>query len=209
MRLKPVQSPRVEPGCLLPENFTGEWVNTANIDADVTINSTHITEVWHPDVARWRKAVYICMEQRDSRYMMARLTIDGCQVDYQCFDFVPRHHNVIRFRKGVAMIKNDFHTVCSWVQFKNDIEWKYDLMLSMSNAPSFLLFKEQCYHPMRLIFRKGPGSHPLPCGGRVQLFSARRLPLPHSYPGWNHQRPPSRRVGEDGAILLQTGTDNC
>ncbi len=52
------------------------------------------------------------------------------QVDYQCFDFLPRHHNVIRFRKGVAMIMNDFHTVCSWVQFKNDVEWKYDLMLS-------------------------------------------------------------------------------
>lgn len=132
MRLKPVQSPRVEPGCLLPENFTGEWINTANIDANVAINSTHIVEIWHPDVARWRKAVYICMEQRDSRYMMARLTIDGCQVDYQCFDFLPRHHNIIRFRKGVAMIINDFHTVCSWVQFKNDARWKYDLMLSMT-----------------------------------------------------------------------------
>ena len=52
------------------------------------------------------------------------------QVDYQCFDFVPRHHNVIRFRKGVAMIMDDFQTVCSWVQFKNDAAWKYDLMLS-------------------------------------------------------------------------------
>ena len=26
---------------------------------------------------RWRKAIYICKEARDSRYMMARLTIDG------------------------------------------------------------------------------------------------------------------------------------
>ena len=52
------------------------------------------------------------------------------QVDYQCFDFLPRHHNIIRYRKGVAMITNDFHTVCSWVQFKNDVAWKYDLMLS-------------------------------------------------------------------------------
>ena len=25
---------------------------------------------------------------------------------------------------------NDFQTVCSYVQFKNDVEWKYDLMLS-------------------------------------------------------------------------------
>ena len=80
MRLKPVRSKTVEPGCHLPENYTGAWINTANIDADVTINSTHIVETWHPDVSRWRKAVYICMEQRDSRYMMARLTIDGWYV---------------------------------------------------------------------------------------------------------------------------------
>ena len=130
MRLDPVRSRSVVPGCLLPENFTGEWINTANIDANVVINSTHMVETWHPDVSRWRKAVYVCMEQRDTRYMMARLTIDGCQVDYQCFDFVPRHHNIIRFRQGQAMIKNDFHTVCSWVQFKNDVQWKYNLMLS-------------------------------------------------------------------------------
>jgi hypothetical protein len=51
------------------------------------------------------------------------------QKDYICFDFVPRHQNVIRFRKGLAMIKDDFSTVCSWVQFPNKDEWKYDLML--------------------------------------------------------------------------------
>jgi hypothetical protein len=52
MQLTPVRQVTVEPGCLLPENFTGEWVNTANIDADVVINSTHIVETWHPDVGR-------------------------------------------------------------------------------------------------------------------------------------------------------------
>ena len=77
MQLTPVRQVTVEPGCLLPENFTGAWVNTANIDADVVINSTHIVETWHPDVGRWRKAIYICKQQRDSRYMMARLTVDG------------------------------------------------------------------------------------------------------------------------------------
>ena len=35
--------------------FSGEWVNTANIDANVKINSTHIIEEWNPDVGRWRK----------------------------------------------------------------------------------------------------------------------------------------------------------
>lgn len=39
----------------------------------------------------------IFREQRDSRIMMARLTVDGCQKDYICFDFVPQHHNIIRY----------------------------------------------------------------------------------------------------------------
>lgn len=51
------------------------------------------------------------------------------QKDYVCFDVVPRHHNVIRYRKGIAVIKDDFSTVCSWVQFPNKEEWKYDLFL--------------------------------------------------------------------------------
>jgi len=135
MQLTPIRRVTVEPGCLLPENFTGNWVNTANIDADVVINSTHIVETWHPDVGRWRKAIYICKEQRDSRYMMARLTVDGCQVDYQCFDFVPRHQNIIRSRKGIVFAKNDFHTVCSWVQFPNDVSWKYDVMIKKDPVP--------------------------------------------------------------------------
>jgi len=135
MQMVPVRPTIVEPGCLLPENFTGEWINTANIDANVVINSTHIVETWNPDVGRWRKAIYICVEQRDSRYMMARLTVDGCQVDYQCVDFVPRHHNIIRFRRGVVFAKNDFNTVCSWVQFPNDAAWKYDIMIKKDPVP--------------------------------------------------------------------------
>jgi hypothetical protein len=36
------------------------------------------------------------------------------------------------------MIKNDFHTVCSYVNFKSEPRWKYDLMLSKW---------EHIYHP--------------------------------------------------------------
>ena len=67
--------------------------------------------------------------------MMARLTVDGCQKDYMCFDFVPRHHNVIRYRKSVAFIKNEFFTVCSWASFKNEQKWKYDLFLKKNPTP--------------------------------------------------------------------------
>ncbi|XP_014230811.1 uncharacterized protein LOC106655109 [Trichogramma pretiosum] len=135
LRITPVKAEVVEPGCRLPQNMSGNWINTANIDADVFINETHIIETWYPDVGRYRKTIYTCREQRDSRFMMARLTVDGCQKDYVCFDFVPQHHNIIRYRKGLAVIKDDFHTVCSWVQFKNTVEWKYDLFLAKDPVP--------------------------------------------------------------------------
>ncbi|GBP63308.1 hypothetical protein EVAR_26622_1 [Eumeta japonica] len=134
-RLTPVKSEVVEPGCRLPQNFSGDWINTANIDADVFINETHIIETYYPDEARFRRTIYVCREQRDSRVMMARLTVDGCQKDYVCFDFVPQHHNIIRFRKGLAVIQNNFYTVCSWVQFPNRVKWRYDTFLKKDPVP--------------------------------------------------------------------------
>ncbi|XP_015115873.1 uncharacterized protein LOC107040334 [Diachasma alloeum] len=130
LRITPVKTEVVVPGCKLPQNMSGEWINTANIDADIMINETHITEEWHPDVGRYRRTIYVCKEQKDTRFMMARLSVDGCQKDYVCFDFVPQHHNIIRFRKGVAVIKDDFHTVCSWVSFEKTPNWKYNLFLA-------------------------------------------------------------------------------
>lgn len=148
-----MKSETVTPGCNLPQNFSGHWINTANIDAEVYINQTHIVETWHPDVGRSRRTVYICKESRDSRILLTRLNVDGwyvidptlvtpylsrelmmfdfsySQKDYICFDIVPRHHNIIRYRKGLAMIKDNFHTVCSWTQFPAKNAWKYDLLL--------------------------------------------------------------------------------
>ncbi|XP_067007041.1 uncharacterized protein udt [Anabrus simplex] len=135
MRVNPVKAEVVEPGCRLPQNFSGDWINTANIDADIFINETHIIETWYPDEGRFRKTIYVCREQRDTRYMMARLTVDGCQKDYVCFDFVPQHHNIIRYRRGVAVIKDNFHTVCSWVQFKTKAAWSYSLFLAKNPVP--------------------------------------------------------------------------
>lgn len=77
LRLTPVKSEIVIPSCKLPQNYTGDWINTANLDADVIINSTHIVETYWPDEGRYRKTVYVCKEKRGSRYLMARLTVDG------------------------------------------------------------------------------------------------------------------------------------
>ncbi|XP_066253204.1 uncharacterized protein [Euwallacea similis] len=136
LHVRPVKAEVVEPGCRLPQNFSGEWINTANIDADVFINETHIIETYYPDEGRYRRTVYVCKEQRDTRVMMSRLTVDGCQKDYICFDFVPQHHNLIRYRIGkTAVIKDDFSTVCSWVQFQNDAKWRYNLFLKKNPVP--------------------------------------------------------------------------
>lgn len=72
-----VKSEVVVPGCRLPQNFTGEWINTANIDADIVINETHIIETYYPDEGRYRRTIYVCHEQRDTRIMMARLSVEG------------------------------------------------------------------------------------------------------------------------------------
>lgn len=135
LHITPVKAETVEAACRLPQNFTGEWINTANIDADIVINETHIVETYYPDEGRYRRTIYACREIRDSRVMMARLTVDGCQKDYVCYDFVPQHHNIIRYRKGLAVIKDDYSTVCSWVQFPNKEKWKYELFLKKNPVP--------------------------------------------------------------------------
>ncbi|KAK2721971.1 hypothetical protein QYM36_002511, partial [Artemia franciscana] len=134
-RLTPVKNEIVVPGCNLPQNFTGDWINTANIDADVVINQTHIIETWHPDVGRYRQTIYVCREQRGTRFLMTRQNVDGCQKDFICFDFVPRHHNIIRYRKSVALSIDDFSTVCSWARFPGRAEWRYDLLLTKDPVP--------------------------------------------------------------------------
>ncbi|KAK4875987.1 hypothetical protein RN001_012409 [Aquatica leii] len=129
LHIKPVQPEIIEPGCRLPQNFSGNWINTANMDADIFINETHIIETWNYDNGRSSNTTYVCKEQHDSLVMMARLTIGSCQKEYVCFDFVLQHHNIVRYRKGTPMITDNFHTVCSKMQFQNQVKSKYELYL--------------------------------------------------------------------------------
>lgn len=130
LHLEPVKTEAVPPKCKLPDNYKGVWINTANFDAEVIINETHIVERWKPDQGREKEQVYICHERRDSRFVLTRLGINGCQKDFICYDFVPRHHNIIRYRRAKAMITDEFSTVCSWIMFPNKPNWKYDLFIA-------------------------------------------------------------------------------
>lgn len=168
LKVQPIKTEVVVPGCRFPANFSGRWINTANIDANVEINETHIIETYHPDKSRIRRTIYVCREARDTRIMMARLTVDGCQKDYICFDFVPRHHNIIRYRKGLAVIFDDYSTVCSWVQFPNKEKWRYDLLLLQDPVPvrcpvaGKFNFTQQGEHPFKTRILGGVTLSPRP-----------------------------------------------
>ncbi len=75
------------------------------------------------------KFIVYFVRERERIFLLSFPSSPYSQKDYVCFDFVPRHHNIIRYRKGLAVIKDDFSHVCSWVQFPNKEEWRYDLYL--------------------------------------------------------------------------------
>ncbi|XP_053209931.1 uncharacterized protein LOC128393713 [Panonychus citri] len=130
LTLHPSKAETVVPACQLPDAMRGEWINTANLDALVKINSTHMEERWRPDTGTEKEEIYVCQQRKGSRYVMARLGINGCQKDFVCFDFVAPHHNIIRYRKGQAMSSDQFGTICAWTNFDANEEWKYEILLA-------------------------------------------------------------------------------
>lgn len=134
-RLSPIKDETVTPKCTLPQNMTGVWINTANFDAEVTIDSTKMVERWKPDTGRLKQETYVCIENRGSRYVMARLGVNGCQKDFVCFQFMKRNQSVLRYRKGQAVVSDSFATVCSWNMFDNQENWIYDIMIAKNAAP--------------------------------------------------------------------------
>lgn len=77
LRIKPIKADMGEPGCRLPNDFSGYWANAAKIDADLLINETHLIETFNQGKDRSHRSTYVCKEQRDSRFMMAHMANDG------------------------------------------------------------------------------------------------------------------------------------
>ncbi|XP_047491560.1 uncharacterized protein LOC125040845 [Penaeus chinensis] len=132
-RLSYAKHEEVSPGCLLPRNMTGKWISTGSGEPEVTVNSTHISE------STWRgysmkTAHYVCLQQRGNRYLTAKLSVEGCQTEYVCWEFVPRHHNIIRYRRSWAVIYSDFQ-VCDYANFRSGREWKYDTLIADAPDP--------------------------------------------------------------------------
>ncbi|CAL4068865.1 unnamed protein product, partial [Meganyctiphanes norvegica] len=133
VRLTPAKHEHVTPGCIMPYNMTGNWVSTGKREARVKINETHLLETtWHAYTTR--TSAYVCQEKRGNRYLMAKLSIHGCQTEYVCWEFLPRHHNIIRYRKTPEMINNHFE-VCDYSQFRSGRKWNYDLLIAETPDP--------------------------------------------------------------------------
>ncbi|XP_045118483.1 uncharacterized protein LOC123508688 isoform X1 [Portunus trituberculatus] len=140
----------IPPGCYLPRNLTGKWESSGIGEAQMVINSTHITEtMWRGYAAK--TTTYTCLEQRGNRYLMAKQSVEGCQTEYVCWELVPRHHNIVRYRVSWALIYQDFQ-VCDYANFRSGREWKYDTLIADSPAPV------SCPFGGRFMFQQEGGS---------------------------------------------------
>ncbi|XP_055340728.1 uncharacterized protein LOC129589859 [Paramacrobiotus metropolitanus] len=137
IRLERVKPVVINATCYLPKNFTGKWINTAHaaVDSKVEMNATHLIDIRKPDQGVAVLTTYVCQEQKKNRFMMARVGVGGCQVFYVCWHFLPRHHNIIRYRVGIAYAQKDFRLVCSWTSFLQQREWKFDLLIASNPFP--------------------------------------------------------------------------
>ncbi|XP_071546412.1 LOW QUALITY PROTEIN: uncharacterized protein [Panulirus ornatus] len=123
----------VTPGCFLPRNLTGKWQSTGLGEAEVVINATHMQEtIWRGYAAK--TSTYVCLEQRGNRYLMAKLSVEGCQTEYVCWELLPRHHNIVRYRLSWALIYRHFQ-VCDYANFRSGREWMYDTLIADNPDP--------------------------------------------------------------------------
>lgn len=49
-------------------------------------------------------------------------------MDYVCYEFVPRHHNIIRYKRSRALIEDNFDTLCSPSRFPKK-DGQYDIIV--------------------------------------------------------------------------------
>ncbi|CAF1503268.1 unnamed protein product [Rotaria magnacalcarata] len=131
--------------CFFPSNLTGQWINTANVNARILINATHIHEIAKVNNRGWlRETYYVCQQTSRSQYLVKAVTKGECFSYYICFDFKDRHHNILRYRKSKSFMANlyksfpnrdPFYEVCSWTSFGNDANWKYQVFVLDPPAP--------------------------------------------------------------------------
>ncbi|KAF2368116.1 hypothetical protein FHG87_001132 [Trinorchestia longiramus] len=127
MMLTPVV-PNVPPGCTFPPEYGGTWQGTGRGEPRVHINSTHIV------TSRYRgprevQVVHVCIQNRGKRYLLAAVPDNGCDVEYVCWEMLPRHHNIVRYRNGRHSNIPSFEA-CDHRAFGSGQHWKYDTLIA-------------------------------------------------------------------------------
>ena len=59
------------------------------------------------------------------------------QTEFICWDTVPRHQNIIRYRTSKTMIQNTFE-VCDYGNFDHPPHWKYDTLIGKKERKELL-----------------------------------------------------------------------
>lgn len=179
--ITPVVPREVESKCFFPQNFSGEWINTANINAKIIINNTHIYEAARVDNRGWlRETYYVCQQAGRNQYLVRSVTKGECFDYFICLDFKPRHQNILQYRKSksfMARIYDDskkrdpFYEVCAWTSFGGDSVWKYNTYALYPPAPSecpftgIFRFKQIGQDSSKIHTRIRGGYTPLPRDG--------------------------------------------
>jgi len=139
----------VPPTCNFPRNFTGTWFTVGEFDMKVIINATHIYFKAKIDQYTYKETYYVCQQTVDSRYLTTAVVVGRCEVDFICFDFMPRHDNIVRWRMGRPYrvttdqyqsdyLWQNFYQACTWSSFtfdRNKAAWKYNIFILDPPAP--------------------------------------------------------------------------
>ncbi|XP_014775619.1 uncharacterized protein LOC106872953 [Octopus bimaculoides] len=139
----------VQPSCNLPRNLTGTWFHVAEFQSDVRINDTHIYFKTHIDRFTYEEQYYSCQQTLGTRFLMSKIVVGKCEIDFVCFDIQPRHHSIVRFRVGKPnrltsnemdsnFLMKKFRQSCTWQAFvmnRDDFNWKYDYFIFNPPTP--------------------------------------------------------------------------
>ncbi|KAL5016724.1 hypothetical protein ScPMuIL_006313 [Solemya velum] len=147
----PPPNPFMEPHCNLPRNITGKWFSQGiQYKSNVEINETHVYFHTVINEFEYQETYYSCQQTLGTRFLMSKVVVGKCEVDFVCLDFMPRHHSIVRYRVGRPnKLTNEemadpnyrvkkFREACSWVAFtfnREDYDWKYEFLILDPPSP--------------------------------------------------------------------------
>ncbi|PVD22670.1 hypothetical protein C0Q70_15925 [Pomacea canaliculata] len=99
LRRIPPQTPYMNPQCNLPRNISGEWYTQGiQFKSQVVINDTHVKYFTNKNEFEYEETYLSCQQMLGTRYLMTKVIVGKCEVDFVCYDIVPRHHGIVRYR---------------------------------------------------------------------------------------------------------------